>query len=217
MGCVAGFFALPAVARGDYRTAFLCLIAAVLIDSIDGTFARAVGVKDVLPDFDGKMLDYVFDFLNFVITPAFVLYEAQLIDRRFAAPCIVAMILASSYHYGNVKALTADFYFKGFPAFWNVVIFYLFVLGLGHWWNLVVVTLFCVLHFVPIKWVSVSRTRRHQVLNVVATAAAAVTAVAIAAMIPAPPGWLVWISVACSTYLIVVSVVHTLVPPVVSA
>lgn len=217
IGCVAGFFALPAVARGDYRTAFLCLVAALVIDAVDGTFARAVHVKERLPDFDGKMLDYVFDFFNFVITPAYILYAVPLVNRRLAAACVVAILLVSSYHYANVKALTPDLYFRGFPAFWNVVIFYLFVLGLGPWGNLALVALFCVLHFVPIKWVSPSRTRRMQALTVVVTATAAVTAAVIIVLLPAPPRWLVLVSAACAIYLVAASVVHTLLPAEVPA
>jgi phosphatidylcholine synthase len=212
LGCLFGFFAIPAVARGDYRTAFLCLVIAAVIDSLDGTFARAVRVREVLPDFDGRMLDYVFDFLNFVITPAFVLYQTGLAGRRFSAISVIAIVLVSSYHYGNMKALTADLHFLGFPALWNLVIFYLYVLALGAWWNLAIVALFCVLHFVPIQWVSISRTRRQRPLIVVATAGAAVTAAAISILLPVPPRVLVWVSFACCASLIVLSVIHTLFP-----
>jgi phosphatidylcholine synthase len=211
MGCVVGFFALPAIARGDLRTAFLCLLGALAIDTADGTLARAAKVKEVLPDFDGKMLDYVFDFVNFVISPAFILYQGGLVDEPFAVPCVVAVLVASSYHYGNARAVTSDYYFVGFPAFWNVVIFYLYLLELGPAWNLVLVAVFCVLHAVPIKFLYPSRTRRFQIWNMTVCGVGAGTALA-ALVAVSRPRWIVLVSAGCAIYLLVASVAHTVFP-----
>jgi phosphatidylcholine synthase len=139
-----------------------------------------------------------------------VLYHARLTGQRFAIASVVAILLVSSYHYANVNAMTPDLHFKGFPAFWNVVVFYLFVLDLGAWWNLAIVALFCVLHFVPIKWVAVSRTQRHQIVNALATAGAAGTAIAVVLLLPEPPRMLVWASTACVAWLVIASLLHTL-------
>jgi phosphatidylcholine synthase len=211
MGCVVGFFALPAISRGELRTAFLCLLGALVIDTVDGTLARAVRVKEVLPSFDGKMLDYVFDFVNFVITPAFILFQGHLVDEPFSTPCVVAVLLVSSYHYGNAKAVTPDYYFVGFPAFWNVVVFYLYILELGPGWNLAVVAVFCVLHVVPIKFLYPSRTRRRQGVNMAVCGVGAATALGVL-LLPAPPRWMALASAGCGAYLVVASVAHTVCP-----
>lgn len=211
MGCVVGFFALPAVARGDLRTAFLCLLGALVIDTVDGTLARAVRIKEVLPDFDGKMLDYVFDFLNFVVTPAFILIQGHLVSERFATPCVVAILMMSSYHYGNARAVTTDYYFLGFPAFWNVVIFYLYLLELGPGWNLALVAVFCVLHVVPIKFLYPSRTPRFRGWNLAVCGVGSATALGALVLEPRPR-WLALLSAGCALYLLVASVAHTAFP-----
>jgi len=93
-----------------------------------------------------------------------------------------------------------------------VVIFYLYVFALGRTWNLIIVALFCVLHFVPIKWIVASHTRRQRPWNVAATVGAAATAIAIIVLLPVPPRWLVLTSGAFCLYLIAASVVHTFLP-----
>lgn len=211
LGCVVGFFALPAVARDDLPTAFLCLLGALVIDTVDGTLARAVRIKEVLPGFDGKMLDYVFDFLNFVITPAFILFRGHLVAEPFAAPCVVAILMMSSYHYGNAKAVTSDYYFLGFPAFWNVVIFYLYILELGPGWNLALVAVFCALHVVPIKFLYPSRTRRLRGWNLAMCAVGAATGLGVL-VLETRPRWMVLTSAACAVYLLVASAAHTAFP-----
>jgi phosphatidylcholine synthase len=216
-GCVLGFLAFPAIARGDYRMAFVWIAATAFIDGIDGTFARAARVKQVLPHFDGKMLDYCIDFVNFVISPAYVLYAAGLIEPRYVGVAVAAVLLVSSYHYGNLLALTPDGYFKGFPAWWNIVIFYLFVLQLEPRWNLVLVLVFCVLHFVPIKWIVPSHTRRLRPLNVTVTLLAAITAVGVIVLLPAAPRGLIGISVGCCLFMMAASIVHTFLPEEVRA
>ncbi len=212
LGSVAGFFALPAIARGDYRTAFIWLLVTIILDGVDGTIARAARVSVVTPRFDGHGLDYCIDFVNFVLTPAYLMYAANLIAPRFAGVAVAAVMLVSSYHYGNLDALTSDGYFRKFPAWWNVIIFYLFILDLGQTANLVVVAVVCVLHFVPIKWIAASRTKRHKPVNVAATAGAAATAVAIVALIPSVPPWLIWLSLLFCGYVVIASIAHTLLP-----
>ena len=159
-GVIVGLFALVAISRQQWQQALGWLFLALLIDALDGTLARAAEVKRVLPDFDGRMLDYVIDFVTFVIAPTLLLYESNLLPESARLVCVIAILLASIYHYGNLKALTADYHFKGLPAPWNVVVFYLFILGLDRWWNVSIVAVACILHFVPIKFIYPTRTRR---------------------------------------------------------
>jgi phosphatidylcholine synthase len=65
--------AMRAGVSGDWRLAFAWLAVATLIDAVDGVLARRVGVKEVLPGFDGTLLDNVIDFVGYVFVPAFFL------------------------------------------------------------------------------------------------------------------------------------------------
>ena len=159
-GVIVGLMALVAIIHRDFRAALLWLFVAVLIDTVDGTLARLVQVKQVLPNVDGRMLDYVIDFTNDVIFSALFLYQAGLLPSSVRLVCCAAILLVSCYHYTNLKAITDDFHFRGFPAMWNFVVFYLFVLGLDPIWNVVVIAVFCCLHFVPIDFIYPTRTVR---------------------------------------------------------
>ena len=155
-----GLLALVAVVNRNWDGALLWLFVAVLIDTVDGTLARAIRVKEVLPDVDGRMLDYVIDFTNDVIVPTLLVYAAGLVPSSIRLICCGAMLLVSCYHYTNLKAITGDFRFRGFPAMWNFVVFYIFVLELDPIWNVVIIAVFCSLHFIPIDFIYPTRTIR---------------------------------------------------------
>ena len=53
----------------SYRRIFFLMVVATLIDATDGTFARWVRVKEVLPGFDGRRLDDLVDFLLYTCLP----------------------------------------------------------------------------------------------------------------------------------------------------
>lgn len=164
-GVIAGLLALAAIVDHDFRAAFLWLFIAVLIDTVDGTLARMVQVKQVLPNVDGRMLDYVIDFTNDVIVSALFLFEADLLPSSLRLVCCAAVLLVSLFHYTNLKAITDDFRFKGFPAMWNFVVFYLFVLNLSPIWNVVIIAVVCCLHFTPIDFIYPTRTIRFKKLT----------------------------------------------------
>lgn len=164
-GLIVGLLALVAIVERDWRRALLLLFIAVLIDTVDGRLARAFRVKEVLPNVDGRMLDYVTDFTNDVLLPVLFLYETGLLPASARLVCCAVILLVSCYHYTNLKAITDDFHFRGFPAMWNFVVFYLFVLGLNPFWNLVVIGVFCCLHFIPIDFIYPTRTIRLRKLS----------------------------------------------------
>ncbi len=82
-GVVCCLLALEATYASQWRTALAWLVLAVIIDAIDGTFARLVKVRKVLPDFDGTLLDNLIDFTNYVIVPALIIHRAQLLPAEY--------------------------------------------------------------------------------------------------------------------------------------
>ena len=57
-GLLTGFMAILAINEKDWRSTMFWLLAALIIDGIDGTFARMFRVKEVLPYIDGKTIDF---------------------------------------------------------------------------------------------------------------------------------------------------------------
>jgi phosphatidylcholine synthase len=157
-GALLGLVMIAATAAGDYRRAFLWMAAATAIDSADGALARALRVKDRLPSFNGARLDDIVDYLTFVFAPAYLVYHARLAPDALALVVVSAMLLSSAYGFSQEAAKTSDHYFTGFPSYWNIMAFYLVVLGAPPTVNAVVLTGLAVLVFVPIAYVYPSRT-----------------------------------------------------------
>lgn len=162
----AGMLAILAAERGDPATALWWMAYTVAVDAIDGTLARAVGVKQVLPWFDGTRLDDLVDYFTYVIVPALFMLWTDLLPPAIAVPLAGAVVVASAYQFCRTDAKTADHYFTGFPSYWNIVAFYLYALGWPTAANAAVVVTFAVLIFVPIRYVYPSRTPTLRALTV---------------------------------------------------
>lgn len=162
-GIVAGFMAILAIQEKDFRVAALWLVVALIIDGIDGTFARMANVKKVLPHMDGQTIDYVIDFATYAIIPAYFFHESNLVAEELRLPLSALILLVSAIYYGKTGMVTDDYYFLGFPVLWNmVVVCHFFLLDFSQTWNAVFIILYAILHFVPIKFVYPSRAPRWQ-------------------------------------------------------
>jgi phosphatidylcholine synthase len=159
-GALTGFLTLLSIAGGNFRVALLWMALSIVIDSLDGALARRVHANQVLPQYDGRMLDWVIDWVNYVFLPAYFFYRAGLVSPHFRMLCVTGILLSSGYHFGNRNGVTEQGHFRGFPAFWNMVVFYLFILHLGPAWNLFLTGIVCALHFSRIHFVYPTRMRR---------------------------------------------------------
>ena len=152
----AGLLAILATIRGDVATAFLWMAYTLAVDSIDGTLARAVKVKEVVPTVDGSRLDDVVDYFTYVVVPAFFMVHTGLLGSA-AVPVASLVLVASGYGFSQTAAKTPDHFFTGFPSYWNIVAFYLYVL---QWPTILaagVVALLAILVFVPLRYAYPSR------------------------------------------------------------
>ena len=199
-GVVWGFLAMLAIMQQRWILALLWMGAATVVDASDGTLARRFRVKEVLPGFDGALLDNMVDYFTYVIVPAMFLYQAQLFPPALALIGAIVVVLASAYQFAQADAKTDDYYFKGFPSYWNVVAFYLFMLSLPLWLNFVLVILLGALVFVPIKYVYHSRTTAFRRLTMLLTLVWGGAVVALLALYPQQPPWLAWASLLYLVY-----------------
>jgi phosphatidylcholine synthase len=157
-GAIWGFLAILAITNEQWVLAFAWMGASVFVDSFDGLLARRVRVKSVLPNFDGALLDNMIDFLNYVFVPAYFLYESDILPHGYGLVGAILLLLASAYQFCQDDAKTDDHFFKGFPSYWNIMVYYMFMLSLNGWINLSITLLLSALVFVPIKYVYPSRT-----------------------------------------------------------
>ncbi|MBM2802769.1 MAG: CDP-diacylglycerol-choline O-phosphatidyltransferase [Deltaproteobacteria bacterium] len=160
LGAVVGFITILAIDRAAIRETFFLMALAVIIDATDGTFARAARVKDRIPWFDGELLDEIVDYFNYVIVPCFFMLRANLLPGQDALWLAALPLLASAYGFCQRDAKTADYFFLGFPSYWNIVAFYLYTLKTPLWVNAFAIIALSILIFVPIKYIYPSRSPR---------------------------------------------------------
>jgi phosphatidylcholine synthase len=150
LGVVAALMAVLAIERQQPREALLWLFAALAIDGIDGTLARLAKVRERLPRIDGEGLDLVVDYLTYVFIPVLFIWRGEYLPGALALPLCAAVLVSALYVFARRDMKTADGYFRGFPALWNIVAFYFFVLSPGPAVSAVVVAALIVMTFAPV-------------------------------------------------------------------
>jgi phosphatidylcholine synthase len=157
-GAVLAFFALVSIDQHKFKEAFGLMALAVLVDATDGTLARRARVRELIPQFDGNRLEDIIDYLNYVLVPSFLLVWADLLPENDALWIVALPLLASAYGFCQKEAKTADHFFLGFPSYWNIVAFYMYVLQTPQWLNAFLIIVFSALVFVPIRYLYPSRS-----------------------------------------------------------
>ena len=165
-GIIAGFLSLIAVLNNNQKEAFIWLGVAFLIDSIDGTLARKFNVKKIFPHIDGKMLDSIIDFFNYVIIPSIMIYWFDYVPDKFIILIPVILIFISIYSYVNLNILTNDNYYNGFPAIWNVIVLYFYIFETSQNFNLLFLILLILLKFSPLKCIHPLRVNKFKTLSI---------------------------------------------------
>jgi len=190
-GILFCLLAIEATYAEDFQMAFALLLAAVLIDAIDGTFARLVHIKSVLPNFNGELLDNIIDYVSFVLVPALIIHRAGLLPEATSFATISIVAIASAYQFCQEDAKTEDHFFKGFPSYWNIVALYLLAMKLNAWLNFTILIAFSILVFVPIKYVYISRTPTLQRTTLVLSTAWTIAMLVILYQLPdVDPNWI---------------------------
>ncbi len=209
-GVVIGLLALLAVVDGDPRTALLWLGLATFIDGLDGPAARKLGVREAIPRFDGAILDNVVDYFTWVVVPAIFIYRFGLLPDSLALAGAAYIMATSLYTFANLDLKTSDNYFVGFPAIWNVVAFFMFILETPPIANLIVTAVLGVLTFAPLKFVHPLRVKELRIPTITATALWGLTSLWMVWTYPAPAPWAMTAWLASSIYLAAISLRRSL-------
>jgi len=106
--------------RSDIHLSLLMLLAAAILDAMDGRVARKLGVVSPV----GAQLDSLADFLNFCIAPALILYEWVFKDFYFYGWLVTLIYLtAGAYRLARFNVMYSEGaenvtskYFVGLPS-----------------------------------------------------------------------------------------------------
>ena len=218
-GAVLGLLTLYAIHQGQYLLAFWWMAGAVIIDALDGVLARRANTKLAAPKIDGGLLDNLLDYVNYVMTPAFfLLVNENLLPSGWRLVGAGLIVLVSAYQFTQHEAKTYDHFFKGFPSYWNIVVFYLFFWQTSAIFNLAVILVLAILTFVPIKYVYPSRldyltpVRWQRRAMLMATILWGVVTVALLRMYPDRNPLLVTLSIGYALFYALISLYRTFVP-----
>ncbi len=200
--------------RGNVETVLWLFLAAMVVDGTDGILARRFRVKDVIPGFDGALLDNIVDYMTYVLAPMALLWgNGYLPEGTFGGVCAAVPLLASCVQFCRADAkpvVEGEHFFLGFPSYWNIVAFYVIATGLGETTTAVILLVCTVLVFVPIRYVYPSRTEALWQLTFVLTALWFAAYAVIVAQLPDPHALVVAGSVAYLVYYVLLSLWLTL-------
>ena len=204
-GAFLAFLALTRVFYNQYREAFIWLAVAVVVDATDGLLARRADVARRTPNFNGAKLDDIVDYLTYVVVPACIVWNALLVPENWASAVVAAMLLSSAYGFNQDEAKTSDHFFTGFPSYWNIVVFYLYVAGWPAMVNAAILLTLAALVFVPIRYIYPSRTPSYQTVTNLLGVVWGIQMIAMLWLMPDVPRLLLWTSLVFPLYYIVLS------------
>jgi phosphatidylcholine synthase len=205
LGAVIAFVAVVLIEQKSFQNAFWLMSLAIVIDATDGTLARAARVKDQIPWFNGDRLEDIIDYANYVIVPCLFLWHSALLPRQDSWWIATLPLLASAYGFCQKDAKTADHFFLGFPSYWNIVVFYLYVLQTPRWVNGFCIIGLSILVFVPIKYIYPSRSPRYRFLTNALGVLWGISVLSLIYLLPDIPRYLVFASLAFPTYYTLLS------------
>ncbi len=158
-------FGMQWIFEGQYRLALVAMTITILIDATDGMLARKYRVKETAARVDGETLDNVVDFLSYVFLPMLFMIKAEMLILPVSI-WVSFVLFASAFGFSRTTAKLADKgFFVGFPSYWNILVFYLFLLNTPPVFNTILVTVLACLVFVPVGFLYVSRLKRWRTLH----------------------------------------------------
>ncbi len=144
-GVCVGYLGLNAVNDGRARGAILWLIAALILDGVDGPIARKLAVSKRIPNLNGNSLDLIIDYFTCTIIPVAFLDKFDLLPSNTAGPASFVILAVSALWMARTDQETPDGWFRGFPAEWNMIIPTLYLTGANPTVCLIVCAVFCLL------------------------------------------------------------------------
>jgi phosphatidylcholine synthase len=153
-------------------------------------------------------LDDIVDYLNYTFIPVIFAYQFAVVgDPGWLVLPVV--LISSAYGFSQESAKTEDGYFTGFPSYWNLVVFYLYLLSPPPGIAALVLGIFAVLVFAPVKyltWKSPVLKRTTLILSMLWS----VSLVGLLLWFEAVPRWAVWLSLLYPAYHLGISIYLTL-------
>lgn len=164
-GGALAFLALFEAIDQRLAAAFGWLGIALIVDGVDGTIARALHVRERVPNLSGDVLDLVIDFTTYVFVPAAIVVFCGFWPRPLALMLGIVIIVSAALYFADLRMKTPDNWFAGFPAVWNVVVFYLVVFKPDPWTATAIIAIAAVGQATPFVFVHPFRVQQFKPLT----------------------------------------------------
>jgi phosphatidylcholine synthase len=207
-GAGCALLALMAAVGAAWTEMFVWLGVAAIIDGIDGTFARRLRVAELLPRWSGDLLDFVVDYTTYVFVPAYAMVASGLLPPSVALALGLIVTVTGALYFADRRMKTSDSYFRGFPALWNVVAFYLFVLKPAPWLAAGAIVALAAATFAPIHFVHPVRVPQWRQLNMAALVLWGLLSVFVLAENLEPPFWVKAALAVIALYFVIVGLMR---------
>ena len=159
-GAALGFLALMAAVAGNAALCFTWLGIALIVDGVDGWFARKLDVQGRVPNISGDTLDLVVDFTTYVFVPAAMLVYSGLWSHGAAVFAALTIVVSAALYFSDTRMKTDDKWFAGFPGVWNAIVFYLVLYPPTDWFFIAIVLFFAIGQALPIVFVHPFRVKQ---------------------------------------------------------
>jgi phosphatidylcholine synthase len=199
-GAALALLAMILATGGHWAAMFFCLGVALVVDGADGPLARVFKVAEVLPRWSGETLDLIVDFTTYVFVPAYAIAASGLLPDALAVPAGVLVVVTGALYFADRQMKTADNYFRGFPALWNLAAFYLYLLEPPPWLATSMIVALAALSFAPIKFLHPLRVKHLRMLNIALLGVWIVLAALAVVHDLAPGPYVIWPMVAIAIY-----------------
>jgi phosphatidylcholine synthase len=121
----------------------------------------------------------------------------------------IIVVVTGALYFADRRMKTADSYFRGFPALWNVAAFYLFVVKPPPWAGAAAIVVLAAATFAPIHFVHPVRVPRWRLPNLAALVVWGMLALFALAQNLDPPGWVAAALGVIAIYFVIVGLMRT--------
>lgn len=103
-GLIVGLYSIISIVNGNYSLLLKLTVIGLIIDGIDGTMARKLKVKELIPEIDGTLLDNITDYINYTFIPVIFFYLGEFIEEKYKVAICIGILLSSAYQFSRTDA-----------------------------------------------------------------------------------------------------------------
>ena len=169
LGAVCGMLGIISVLDNAPKAALLWLIAAQVLDGLDGPVARAWNVQTSVPRIDGYILDLVIDYVTCAVVPVLFMYKFHMVPSHSSLAVGAFLLFSSALWFSRTDMMTDDHWFNGFPSVWNLAIPTMYLVqganstSLNRWINFTVLLILALSQLTNLKFVHPVQVRKFRV------------------------------------------------------